>query len=392
MKQFGRFFAGSICLCCAAFIFGMGELYGADKKNKAPGDFYFMQISDVHWGFENPQINPDSKGTLKKIIEKVNSMEKQPEFIVFTGDLTQTTDDPKERRKRMKEVREIIRTLKVKNIKYLPGEHDAALDKGKAFKEFFGKTNYIFDYKGVHFIAIDNVSDPTSSIGDDQLKWLRGVLKKLNKNARIIVLTHRPLYDLYPQWDWWTRDGAKALELLKPFKNVAVLYGHIHQEIHNAAGAIAHHAVKGTMFPLPAPGSTPKKAPIPWDPEKPYDGLGYRAIMVSMASPELMLTEYPIVAMADPAGQAIKITAKKFEFSPGEIKLKKGVPVTLEFTSLDVAHGFNCPDLKVRTDITPGKVTRVRIVPETAGTFNFFCDVFCGEGHENMTGKIVVEE
>ena len=42
----------------------------------------------------------------------------------------------------------------------MPGEHDASLDKGEAFKEFFGATHYTFDHKGVHFIVLDNVSDP----------------------------------------------------------------------------------------------------------------------------------------------------------------------------------------------------------------------------------------
>ena len=51
-------------------------------------------------------------------------------------------------------------TLKVKNVRFMPGEHDASLDHGAACKEFFGETHYTFDHKGVHFIALDNVSDP----------------------------------------------------------------------------------------------------------------------------------------------------------------------------------------------------------------------------------------
>lgn len=90
--------------------------------------------------------------------------------------------------------------------------------------------------------------------------------------------------------------------------------------------------------------------------------------------------------------QAIKITAKKFEFSPKEITLKKGVPATLEFTSLDRMHGFNCPGLKIRTDIPPGKVSTVRFVPDKTGTFPFHCDAFCGTGHEGMRGTIRVVE
>jgi cytochrome c oxidase subunit II len=90
--------------------------------------------------------------------------------------------------------------------------------------------------------------------------------------------------------------------------------------------------------------------------------------------------------------QTIKITAKKFEYSPKEITVRKGVPVVLELTSLDRLHGFSCPELKVRTDIQPGKVSTVRFVPDKVGTFSFHCDVFCGTGHERMRGTIQVVE
>ena len=90
--------------------------------------------------------------------------------------------------------------------------------------------------------------------------------------------------------------------------------------------------------------------------------------------------------------QIIQITAKRFEYSPKEITLKKGVPVVLEFTSLDRLHGFDCPSLKLRLDIYPGKVNTLRFTPDKAGTFPFHCDNFCGSGHEGMKGTIIVTE
>jgi len=90
--------------------------------------------------------------------------------------------------------------------------------------------------------------------------------------------------------------------------------------------------------------------------------------------------------------QVIKIRAKKFEFMPNQITLKKGVPAVLELTSEDRVHGFNAPDLKARTAILPGKTTTLRVVPEKVGSFDFFCDIFCGSGHEGMNGKINVTE
>ncbi len=277
-------------------VFVLGRQGSADAAEASGGkdDFMFVQLSDAHWGFDDPKINPDAKGTLKKTIAAVNSMKSQPDFIVFTGDITHTTDDPKERRKRMAEARDIIGELKVKNIKFMAGEHDAGLDNGEAFQEYFGKTHYTFDHKGVHFIVIDNVSDPTSSITDPQLHWLNEELNKIDKESRIVVLTHRPLFDLYPNWDWWTRDGAKAIDLLMPYKNVTVFNGHIHQEHHHMTGHIPHHAAKGLMFPLPAPGSVPKRVPLPWDPAAPYKGLGYRSIEANIEKTDYVLTEYPV--------------------------------------------------------------------------------------------------
>ena len=90
--------------------------------------------------------------------------------------------------------------------------------------------------------------------------------------------------------------------------------------------------------------------------------------------------------------QVIQITAKRFEYSPNNITLKKGVPVVLEFTSLDRLHGFNCPGLKLRMDIRPGKVNTLRFTPDKAGTFPFHCDNFCGSGHEGMKGTMIVTE
>jgi 3',5'-cyclic AMP phosphodiesterase CpdA len=198
-----------------------------------------------------------------------------------------------ERRKRLSEFRDIVSGLKAKTVRFMPGEHDASLDNGKAFKEFFGNTYYTFDHKGVHFIAVDNVSDPRAAIGEEQLAWLAADLAHQKTDAPIVVLTHRPLFDLYPQWDWATRDGTKAVNLLLPYKNVVVFYGHIHQEHHHMTGHIAHHAAKGLMFPLPAAGSQPNRTPLPWDPSEPYKGLGFRSVDADKRA-GYKLSEYPV--------------------------------------------------------------------------------------------------
>jgi len=97
-----------------------------------------------------------------------------------------------------------------------------------------------------------------------------------------------------------------------------------------------------------------------------------------------------LLAAAVSKENVIQVTAERFKFTPAVIQLKVGEPVVLELTSLDRKHGFQVPDLKIDETIEPGKVTRIRIVPDKAATYDFHCSVFCGSGHEEMAGQIVV--
>lgn len=101
-------------------------------------------------------------------------------------------------------------------------------------------------------------------------------------------------------------------------------------------------------------------------------------------------------AASDDKTKVIKIIAKKFEYVPSEIHLKKGEPVILEFSALDFNHGFLVPDLFVngkplQSDLKKGQTVNVRFTPDKAGKFPFHCDNFCGLHHEDMDGEIVVE-
>src|SRR4030095_14815049 len=96
--------------------------FGADRSRGGKGngveEFSFVQLSDTHWGFDGPSINPDSQGTLKKAIAAVNALNQQPDFVVFTGDLTHITENGKMRRDRMAEFKDIAGALKVKTIHF----------------------------------------------------------------------------------------------------------------------------------------------------------------------------------------------------------------------------------------------------------------------------------
>ncbi|HXN14941.1 MAG TPA: cupredoxin domain-containing protein [Usitatibacter sp.] len=94
--------------------------------------------------------------------------------------------------------------------------------------------------------------------------------------------------------------------------------------------------------------------------------------------------------IAQPKERVIRVSARKFTFTPNEIALRRGEPVTLELVTEDVFMGFSAPDFKVRMDIVPGKTMQLGFTPDKSGTFPFLCDVFCGDGHETMSGKLLV--
>lgn len=258
------------------------------------GDFSFVQLTDIHWGYGNPKVNPDTRGTFTKALAAVNGLEQKPDFVVFTGDLTQTTDNPHVRRQRLREFQDMSRSLNVP-VRYFPGEHDASLDRGEAYLEVFGGAmNYTFDHKGIHFIVLDNISDPAPILGAKQIAWLKDDLAKQRADQPIVVLTHRPLFSMSPQWDWATRDGQQAIDLLMPFKNVTVFYGHVHHEHHFNTGHIQHHASKAVMFPLSPLGTMPNKTQLPWNAAKPYDGLGWRTVRATASGAAQQMREHAI--------------------------------------------------------------------------------------------------
>ena len=88
----------------------------------------------------------------------------------------------------------------------------------------------------------------------------------------------------------------------------------------------------------------------------------------------------------------ITIVAERYEYSPPSITLKKEETVILHLVSRDRVHGFNVKALGVRADVMPGAEIRVRVTPHKMGIFPFKCDLFCGSGHTDMSGTIVVTD
>jgi 3',5'-cyclic AMP phosphodiesterase CpdA len=266
------------------------------NSGEAATPFSFVQLSDAHVGFNGP---PDPLGTkaFERAVEMVNALPQQPDLVLFTGDLTHDTEDKDLHAKRMQNFREIAARLKTKKLMCVPGEHDAGLDAGALFRENFGPTNYSFDHRGVHFIALDNVSRAKPEVGPEQLAWLKKDVARFSKSAPIVVFTHRPLFDLKPEWEWFTSDGDEVLNALQPYENVTVLYGHIHRDHEHDEGHIHNYAARSLIFAFPEPTAAVKK-PDPFDKDQPFKNLGIR---VASAAPK-----HPI------AVQDVELTLREF--------------------------------------------------------------------------------
>jgi 3',5'-cyclic AMP phosphodiesterase CpdA len=269
------------------FASGLARHAGAAVSD----DFYFVQLSDTHWGFEGPP-NPDAKVTLPKTVATVNALKDAPDFIMFTGDLTHTTDDPKERRQRLAEFKKIVADLKVKNVHFMPGEHDASLDQAKLSRNIWQDVLHIRP-QGRAFHRHRQCLRSHRRDGDEQLAWLAADLKNaagrkyrgIYASAAVRSGTGMGLGDAR------RRQGDR---LLLPHANVTVFYGHIHQEHHFMTGHIAHHAAKGLMSALPVAKSQPKRTPLPWDPAHPYAGLGFRDVEAEGPA-KFEIVELPVV-------------------------------------------------------------------------------------------------
>ena len=251
----------------------------------APGatGFLMFQITDTHWGYKGP-ANPDPAAAFERSVAEIAGWPSRPELVVHTGDVTHLTSDAGERKARLESAKALLGKLGCELL-VIPGEHDAAADRGAAFQSVFGPTHQARELRGVHMIALDNASDPKGGLGDDQLAWLDREVAKVPADRPLLVFTHRPLFALAQPWDWFTQDGDRALAILDRHPSTTVFYGHIHQANLHRTGSILHISSRSLVFPLPAPMSQPVRAPVPWDADAVDHGLGYRGIAMVGAQP-----------------------------------------------------------------------------------------------------------
>ena len=235
-------------------------------------DFTFAVLADPH--IMGPR-NPLMKFRLETAIRQINELDPQPDFVLMAGDII--TNGTKEE---FDYFDAIMKELTVK-VYYVPGEHDYFLDLGDEFFRRYGPVPFSFDHKGVHVIGLNSVLSKdfwtalkltpeqrmklggTYSAGDkqgpfmlgrEQLDWLERDLSKVsNKDTPLLVFTHIPLYHYYKPWNLWTEDAPDAHALLKPFSNVQVFHGHVHNLVENRIANVDFIGLLSTSWPHPYP-------------------------------------------------------------------------------------------------------------------------------------------
>jgi 3',5'-cyclic AMP phosphodiesterase CpdA len=281
---------------------GLVEIVSAETTGKrGVTPFSFAIITDSHlFSAENHRFDR----SLIDAVNQVNALGRQPDFVVYTGDIAQNG-----REDQLVKGQKILSKLNVP-VRYIPGEHDWYLDMGTVWKGLFGKETWSFDHKGVHFIGLNSIlvkdfwtgagmspvqrmstmemlESPIAGpwgVGPEQLDFLRKDVAKLAPDTAVVIFTHSPLWDYYPRWNFQTSDAPQIRDILSKFDHVTSLHGHVHQTIYNKIGNLSSAGSLSTSWPWPYPpvaleypGSQMNQS----DPANTKDGMGTQSISLA---------------------------------------------------------------------------------------------------------------
>ncbi len=365
----------------------------ANHQMEGGGGFSFVQISDSHIGF-NKAANPDVTATLQQAISKINALERTPDFLIHTGDLSHLSK-PSE----FDTLDQVLKSAKSGKTFFVPGEHDMLTDNGQQYLERYGKDTkgagwFSFDHKGVHFIGLVNVVDLKAgglgTLGAEQLTWLKQDLAGRSSSTPIVVFAHIPLWTVYPEWGWGTEDGMTALSYMKRFGSVTVLNGHIHQTMQKIEGNVFYHTAMSTAFPQPKPGTAPSPGPMKVPADRLADALGITHVdfvpgthTLAVVDSSLAMTSVSQASLR-PIATTTEVKIDNFSFTPKSMTVKAGTAVTWTNHD-DIPHNVVSTQKKFSSPVLDTDQTFTYQFNDP-GSFPYFCKI-----HPMMTGTIVVE-
>lgn len=253
------------------------QLVEVAHADEAKPRFTFAYISDTH--LYKRTLNDRFVRAILKAVDDVNALNPQPDFVLFGGDLAQLGA-----KEELELGAQILKSVKAP-IRMMVGEHDWFLDMGERWQQLFGKPQYSFDHKGVHFVTLmsvneadfwtarkmtpeqrmqtvaglDNGTQSRFEVGPAGRQWLEQDLARVSADTPIVVFSHSPLYKYYRPWNFWTEDADDVQAILQKHARVTVIHGHTHQLLSNRIGNIDFHGMLSTAWPWPyAPQGLPK--------------------------------------------------------------------------------------------------------------------------------------
>lgn len=266
------------------------------QAEAAATGFTFAQVSDSHLGFDK-LANTDVTGTFQEALGQVTSMAEKPAFLIHTGDLTHLSTA-----EQFDTGAQLLGTTKLPTYT-VPGEHDILEDNGKSYLNRYGRGThgdgwYSFNAQGIHFIGLVNVvnlqGNGLGDLGQAQLEWLEKDVKNISASTPIVVFAHVPLWIVYQDWGWGTKDGGQAMTYLKRFGSVTVLNGHIHQVMQKIEGHVAFHTARSTAFPQGVPGVAKGPGPASVPPGQLKAFLGTARISLVTTKSPLAIIDTPL--------------------------------------------------------------------------------------------------
>jgi 3',5'-cyclic AMP phosphodiesterase CpdA len=252
----------------------------------------FAQVSDSHLGFTGAP-NPNVTDTFGNAIDRINNLGYAPDFVIHTGDITHLSSPGQ-----FDQAKQMLSGLKTPHVFTVPGEHDSVDDAGQKYRSVFGAGSrgdgwYSFDIAGVHVIALVNTLNlkKLGHLGADQLEFVEKDVAGLSSDTPIIVISHIPLFAMYPDWGWGTDDAVQALGYLRRFSSVTCLNGHVHQLFSKTEGNVTFYSGTTTAYPLPHPGDGTAPKPVTLPAGRLRDALGIREVSYTKGQSSLALKE-----------------------------------------------------------------------------------------------------
>jgi len=295
--------AGAATLFAQAIGVNLGMVDIAKAQGAKVSPFSFAIISDPHLYSGKDHVFDKQ---LEDAVAQVNALEKQPDFVLVTGDVAHHGE-----KDQMEKGKRILSALKAP-LRSIPGEHDWYLDMGDSWRAAFGSETWSFDHKGVHFIGLNSILVPdfwTSAgltpaqrrdwfmplnspvpgvwgVGAAQREWLKKDVAKVSPSTPVVIFTHSPLWDYYPRWNFQVSDSKEIRQILGKFAAVTAFHGHVHHTVYNKIGNLTSIGTMSTSWPWPYP---PIKLPYPEfqqyraDPGNTSDGMGSASISLDAA-------------------------------------------------------------------------------------------------------------